>query len=489
MTEKHPAESMDKTLSTKDVPSLQDPMHPPHHDPELSAQLPVIVDLGKEPPNIKYLKVVFFFQGIALLFAFNALMNSSAFFASRSEHYEIGHLVMDYFMITFALVRFIFMIITPIYLRGTSPYKQVMISQTGNVFVFVAFAFLIYWEELDSVAFFWLSTVIVIFLSAFSVVAFVGIFTIIAHIPDSDQFASCIATGQGVAGTVVTLVKIISLCIVDLNKEHSTFVFFLFSAALLLLSVLIFIPVRNIRRSEGMLMLVPQAKLRAKHDSADGDGDGNDGFGVHATINRAPKASGPWSIMLGYYFSLYREIRLYFWCIFLLFFQTMLLVPTFLYLTQSTNYENGDFFHTKVFVVFSLFLFNVGDWLGRSLVSVGRFSITNRYVVFGLCMLRFAFVPLYLLGNVHLEKWAYPIPRYLAYDAVYCTLNALLGFTAGYLVTVIMEHAPETVENKHDRRYAMLLMMHCMTFALFMGAVASLGLELVLYALSDVMEE
>lgn len=449
---------------------------PPHYDEELKQGLPIIADLGKKPPRFRYLAVIFFIQGISLLFAFNAMINSVVFFNDRANGALGAEYVMDYYLIAFAFVRFLAMVIVPVKMRGGSPYRQIWMSQIGNMIVFLAFALLNIRNEINPWIFMIVTIIVVIALSIFSVIAFFGIFTIIAHIPGySERLSTVVAHGQGAAGTIVCLLKLISIVFYRSHHPETTtkhldsLLFFLFFAALVFVSICIFIPVRNVRRSESMLILVPIEKIIAKSPSP---------------FYQPPKAQGPYQEWMSYYFSIYKQIPVYFWSTFILFFQTMTLVPTFIFMNPAKieMQISAAFYETRFFVIFNLLLYNLGDWFGRIIVGIHALNIKNKWALLVFSILRFGLMPFYLLNNLHLDDHLTTMGTPLGNDIAFCFVNFIFGLSAGYLVTCIMENAPNTVKEPKDKRFALFILMHCMTFALFIGSIFSFILELLLHA-------
>lgn len=449
---------------------------PPHYDQELEHGMPIIVDLGKKPPRFRFLATIFFLQGVSLLFAFNAMINSIVFFYDRSKGAWNGEYIMDIYLIGFALVCFLAMIVVPIKMRGGSPYRQIWMAQAGNVIVFIIFALLNLKADMSPGLFMGVSIAVVIALSICSVIAFFGIFTIIAHVPGySERLSIVVAYGQGAAGTIVCLFKLISLVF---HKEDAgegasysaymdSLVFFLFSAGFILVSTILFIPVRNIRRAESMLTLVPDEKLGAKTPSP---------------LHQPPKAMGPLQEWVDYYMSVYRQIPIYFWSLFILFFQTMTLIPVFIYLNPAGEAQrvSKKFFEKHFYVIFNLLCYNIGDWLGRLLIGFHSLNIKNQVVLFILSLLRFGLMPFYLLTNLHIHGHLTLLKSPLSNEFAFAFVNLAFGLSAGYLVTCIMENAPEAVKDEKDRRFASFILMHCMTFALLIGSVFSLILEIIL---------
>ena len=139
------------------------------------------------------------------------------------------------------------------------------------------------------------------------------------------------------------------------------------------------------------------------------------------------------------------KISLYAASVFLVFVVTLGAFPAVTVLVKSTS-EAKDRWTQDFFVPVTCFLlFNVGDWLGRILAErlqwprPGRLGAT---IMFVLCLLRFAFIPLFMLCNVNPSEHR-PLPVAFHSDAAYVVIMILFSVTNGYAASITMMSAPQ----------------------------------------------
>ncbi|XP_049748520.1 equilibrative nucleoside transporter 2 isoform X2 [Elephas maximus indicus] len=114
-------------------------------------------------------------------------------------------------------------------------------------------------------------------------------------------------------------------------------------------------------------------------------------------------------------------------------------------------------------------LFNVMDWLGRSLTSYFLWPDKNSRLLPLLVCLRFLFVPLFMLCHVP-ERSRLPI--LFPQDAYFITFMLLFAVSNGYLVSLTMCLAPRQVL-LHEREVAGALMTFFLALGLSCGASLS----------------
>ncbi|XP_037064163.1 equilibrative nucleoside transporter 2 isoform X2 [Peromyscus leucopus] len=122
-------------------------------------------------------------------------------------------------------------------------------------------------------------------------------------------------------------------------------------------------------------------------------------------------------------------------------------------------------------------LFNVMDWLGRSLTSYFLWPDEDSRLLPLLVCLRFLFVPLFMLCHVR-ERTRLPI--IFRQDAYFITFMLLFAISNGYLVSLTMCLAPRQVL-PHEREVAGALM----TFFLALGLSCGASLSFLFKAYSE----
>lgn len=115
-------------------------------------------------------------------------------------------------------------------------------------------------------------------------------------------------------------------------------------------------------------------------------------------------------------------------------------------------------------------MFNIADWIGRTICSYPMFQIWSRKRLMGLSVFRVIFIILFLACNVNMDSPAPPIPSHntstslsllrkrqpqaplVNSDFVFLVLLALFGASNGWLTSLIMMAAPSLEHNKRMRK-------------------------------------
>lgn len=177
--------------------------------------------------------------------------------------------------------------------------------------------------------------------------------------------------------------------------------------------------------------------------------------------------------------------RLYFVCIFLHYLSSLLIVPNFCYITESTQVRSSGhvLYSREFFPVFTFLLYHVGDWIARFMIGFQRFQLKRRSMIYAGVGGTFVFFPLFLFGNLQfvgleLQGW----PRYLASDVFFCCLVTVFGAVNGYLSTALIMLGPQLSSHDKDKQIVSSLVAFSLSLGLLLGAVTSLLFKLVIYS-------
>uniref|UniRef100_A0A8C1KI86 Solute carrier family 29 member 1b n=1 Tax=Cyprinus carpio TaxID=7962 RepID=A0A8C1KI86_CYPCA len=125
---------------------------------------------------------------------------------------------------------------------------------------------------------------------------------------------------------------------------------------------------------------------------------------------------------------------------------------------------------TLYFIPVSCFLlFNVFDWLGRSLTAVCMWPGKDSKLLPGLLVARVIFVPLFMLCNV---KPRHNLPIYFSHDGWFIGFMILFAFSNGYLASLCMCFGPKKVDAS-EAETAGSIMAFFLSLGLALGASLS----------------
>lgn len=153
-------------------------------------------------------------------------------------------------------------------------------------------------------------------------------------------------------------------------------------------------------------------------------------------------------------------------------FSASLAFPVFLQAVLPVHSsETSILFTQEVFVPFALFIWNLGDLVGRLGCGKDAWVIKNDRVMIIYALARFAFIPLYFMCNINGRGgWIHS-------DSIYLAIHFFNGLTNGHLGTSVMMESGTYVED-HEKEQAGSFM----TMMLSIGLTASSLFSFVLVA-------
>ncbi|KAK7813214.1 hypothetical protein U0070_005119 [Myodes glareolus] len=166
-------------------------------------------------------------------------------------------------------------------------------------------------------------------------------------------------------------------------------------------------------------------------------------------------------------FVVFRKIWLTALCLVLVFTVTLSVFPAITAMVTSSTSPGkwSQFFNP----ICCFLLFNIMDWLGRSLTSYFLWPDEDSRLLPLLVCLRFLFVPLFMLCHVPTRA---RLPTIFWQDAYFITFMLLFAVSNGYLVSLTMCLAPRQVL-PHEREVAGALMTFFLALGLSCGASLS----------------
>ncbi|XP_016109183.1 equilibrative nucleoside transporter 2-like [Sinocyclocheilus grahami] len=131
----------------------------------------------------------------------------------------------------------------------------------------------------------------------------------------------------------------------------------------------------------------------------------------------------------------------------------------------------------NIFVpVCSFIVFNVMDWIGRSLTSRLQWPSMKSHSFPFFVVLRVVFIPALMLCNIQPRVY---LPVFFNHDMAYIIIMSLFAMTNGYFACLSMSYAPQLVRPK-DAETAGALMTFFLALGLSLGAAFSFGLKIIL---------
>ncbi|KAI1131590.1 putative nucleoside transporter protein [Nemania abortiva] len=271
------------------------------------------------------------------------------------------------------------------------------------------------------------------------------------------EYMQAIMAGQGVAGVLPSLVQVISVLVApppdavseaestEPEKATAAFIYFLTAVAMSIVALFAFIPL--VRRHNNMIENRMAETMIASVTS------------VEEAEREARKVVG-----MG---TLFRKLYWVSGGVFLCFAVTMffpVLTPKILSVTPPE--DANALLQPAVFIPLGFFFWNLGDLIGRAVPLI--ISLRHRPVaLFGFGVARLAFLPLYLLCNLHGRG------AVINSDFFYLILIQFpFGLTNGWLASDCMMAAGEWVD-ENEREASGGFMALCLVAGLAFGSLLS----------------
>lgn len=272
------------------------------------------------------------------------------------------------------------------------------------------------------------------------------------------KYTSVVMSGQAFAGIFAAIASIVSIAAGG-NADHlskgSVIGYFLVAVVIITLCLLSFPPLLRLKFVQYYISQTSVKTKKAKQEAA-----------LRASINaRAVDTSPP-------FLKIFSEIWLYAVSVLLVFTVTLTLFPAVLANIKSVSANPDSSNWTSVYFspIVCFLLFNVTDFVGRYIthwITIG----SQRYVLFILCVLRLAFIPLFMFCNFHPAGGRHFFVLFKS-DAYPIFFTTLFGISNGYLGSVAMITAPQQVQP--DRREtASTIMAFFLSAGLLVGGVTS----------------
>lgn len=163
------------------------------------------------------------------------------------------------------------------------------------------------------------------------------------------------------------------------------------------------------------------------------------------------------------------ESARYAFCVGYLFVVTIMVFPSITSLVKPVKPTIDG----NLFVAFHFLIFNIGDWMGRTLPLYKMFVTTNINRIVLLSIARTAFIPLFLICHV--------VPRahgatFINNDVLFLVLCWMFALTNGWLCSLVMMAAPQAPGIREEER---AMVGSIMSFTLVLGLAMGGSLSFV----------
>lgn len=315
------------------------------------------------------------------------------------------------------------------------------------------------------------------FINSFCAVLQGSLFGQLGTMPST--YSTVFLSGQGLAGIFAALAMLMSMAS-GVDAQTSALGYFITPCVGILMSIVCYLSLPHLEFARYYLTKkpsqVPAQELETKTELLQSDeknGIPNSPQKAALTLDLdlekepEPELDEPQKPGKPSVFIVFQKIWLMALCLVLVFTVTLSVFPA---ITAMVTSSTGPGKWSQFFNPICCFLlFNIMDWVGRSLTSYFLWPDEDSRLLPLLVCLRFLFVPLFMLCHVP-ERARLPI--LFRQDAYFITFMLLFAISNGYLVSLTMCLAPRQVL-PHEREVAGALMTFFLALGLSCGASLS----------------
>ncbi|XP_053369644.1 equilibrative nucleoside transporter 1 [Clarias gariepinus] len=310
--------------------------------------------------------------------------------------------------------------------------------------------------SVNPIPFFAITMIKIVIINAFGAILQGSLFGMAGVFPDG--YTTPIMSGQGLSGTFAALAMI---CTIASGSDlmDCAFGYFITACIVISLAILSYIILPKLefyryyqKKSQNDPALDAEKEIKLMKN-----GDSRGGMSTSEDVQQNP------SIL-----SIFKKIWVMALSVCFAFTVTIGAFPAVIVDVKSTIADGGRW--EKYYIPVSGFLlFNLCDWLGRSLTAVCLWPGKDSKLLPALLLARLIFVPLFMLCNVQPR---FIMPVYFSHDAWFTVFITLFGFSNGYLVTLCMCFCPKLVDG-HEAETAGAIMAFFLSLGLAFGAAVS----------------
>ncbi|XP_054991662.1 equilibrative nucleoside transporter 1 [Sorex araneus] len=345
--------------------------------------------------------------------------------------------------------------------QRVSQSVRILSSLFAILLVFLVTAVLVK-VPMDALPFFVITMVKITLINSFGAILQGSLFGLAGLLPAS--YTAPIMSGQGLAGLFASVAMI---CAIASGSElaESAFGYFITACVVIVLTIICYLALPRLEfyRYYQQLKLEGPGEQETKLDlisKGEEPGPGKEARGSAPNSHPVSKSHSVLAIL--------RHISVPAFSVCFIFTITIGMFPAVAAEVRSSIADNHAW--NNYFIPVSCFLiFNVFDWLGRSLTAVCMWPGKDSLWLPGLVVARVAFVPLLLLCNVQPRHY---LPVVFEHDAWFIFFMAAFAFSNGYLASLCMCFGPKKVKPA-EAETAGAIMAFFLSLGLALGAVFS----------------
>ncbi|XP_055763462.1 equilibrative nucleoside transporter 1 [Salvelinus fontinalis] len=420
--------------------------------------------------------LIFFMLGLGTLLPWNFFMTATMYFSSRlrdpsqmgtdlsgngtggeGDNRSLLEAKFNNVMTLCAMVPLLAFTCLNSVLHQRIPQKfRIMGSLAVILVVFLLTAILVK-IEMAPLPFFTLTMIKIVIINSFGAILQGSLFGMAGKLPT--QYTTPIMSGQGMAGTFAAFSMI---CAIASGSEinDAAFGYFITACAVILLAIISYVVLPKLefyqyyKTQSGNRVSDEENKLDLlkKENAAETKPVFNKGE-EEQNVSMLTIFKKIWVLALSVCFAFTITIGIF---------------PAVTVDVKSTIADGGTW-ELYFIPVCCFLLFNLSDWVGRSLTAVCMWPGKDSKLVPILLVARVIFVPLFMLCNVQPR---YNLPIFFEHDAWFIVFMIVFAFSNGYLASLCMCFGPKKVA-AHEAETAGAIMAFFLSLGLALGASLS----------------
>ncbi|CAL8326510.1 unnamed protein product [Lota lota] len=424
--------------------------------------------------------IIFFILGLGTLLPWNFFMTASMYFQGRlnTSEWSNGEVVVrkeyyfnNWMTLLSQLPLLLFTLLNSFLYQRISEAMRIAGSLVFILLLFILTAVFVK-VDMGIDRFYSVTMATIWFINSFGAVLQGSLFGLVGQLPQ--KYSALFMSGQGLAGTFAALAMIFAIAS-DADSESAALGYFITPCVGTLVTLFSYVLLTRLEFAQHYLN-------RSGHNEADN---------THELLKVEDPEVSPETAMVSQatkqafvsleqaqpdqqkasVMEVFKKIWVMAFCVTFVFTVTLSVFPAVAAdvktLSPGGNWE-GYFLSVCCFLVF-----NLNDWLGRSITTWVHWPPKESHVFPVLVVCRVVFVPLFMLCNVQ-NRWLLPV--YFPHDASFAVIMSLFAFSSGYCVCLSMTYAPQMVAGK-DAETAGALMTFFLALGLSIGAALSFPLR------------
>ncbi|XP_004567133.2 equilibrative nucleoside transporter 2 [Maylandia zebra] len=456
-----------------------------------------------DAPQDRYYMVglMFFILGLGTLLPWNFFMTASLYFQRRLETNESSNGVVvvrkvyyfnNWMTLLSQLPLLLFTLLNSFLYPRISEAIRIAGSLVFILLLFILTAVLVK-VPMEEDCFFSVTMATIWFINSFGAVLQGSLFGLVGMLPQ--KYSSIFMSGQGLAGTFAAIAMLIAI---GSKTDHETAAlgYFITPCVGTLLTLFSYLVLPRLGFAQYYLKksstyeadttdellkessMVENGKL-AGHVNGSAIGNSAKGSSV---AEAEPRSDGTKQAFLpleqvergqakASVIEVFKKIWVMAFCVTFVFTVTLSVFPAITVDVKTTS--EGENWESYFISVCCFLIFNINDWLGRTITTKIRWPSKESRLFPVLVISRVGFIPLLMFCNVQSRNY---LPVLFEHDAAFSVIMVFFSLSSGYFVCLSMSYAPQLVEPK-DAETAGALMTFFLALGLSIGAALSFPLR------------